>query len=82
LTRRCRHYEHRPPVCREFRVGSAACHRHRAARGFPIPGAIPSAQEVREEFINDIAEWMNSLPPESRYTAEALKRMRTDANRE
>lgn len=56
LTRRCRHYEDRPPVCREFQVGSAACHRHRAVRGLPIPGAIPSAEDVRKELVHSMAE--------------------------
>jgi Fe-S-cluster containining protein len=25
VTRKCRHYEHRPPVCREFEVGGDSC---------------------------------------------------------
>src|SRR5262245_57684796 len=33
VTRRCRYYEHRPQVCRDFEVGSRGCHSHRRARG-------------------------------------------------
>ena len=38
-TRRCRHYEHRPGTCRDFRPGSYSClqWRHR----FGIPGPQP-----------------------------------------
>jgi Fe-S-cluster containining protein len=32
-TRTCRHYEHRPEVCREFEVGSADCRRWRRHEG-------------------------------------------------
>jgi Fe-S-cluster containining protein len=32
-TRRCRHHEHRPEVCRGFVVGSEACLVHREQRG-------------------------------------------------
>jgi Fe-S-cluster containining protein len=31
--RRCRFYEHRPEVCRDFEVGSEDCLGHRKARG-------------------------------------------------
>jgi Fe-S-cluster containining protein len=29
-TRRCKHHEHRPRVCRDFKTGSTACHQWRA----------------------------------------------------
>lgn len=32
-TRRCRHHEHRPTICREFEIGSEDCVRMRAERG-------------------------------------------------
>jgi Fe-S-cluster containining protein len=28
-TRRCRHHEYRPAVCRDFRIGSRGCHQWR-----------------------------------------------------
>jgi Fe-S-cluster containining protein len=28
-TRRCKHYEHRPEICREFEVGGEDCENHR-----------------------------------------------------
>jgi hypothetical protein len=36
-TKRCRHYEHRPAVCRDFEVGKAPCLQHRKAHGLPTP---------------------------------------------
>ena len=32
-TRRCRHYEHRPNVCRTFEIGGASCLGHRERMG-------------------------------------------------
>lgn len=32
-TRSCKHYEHRPTVCRDFIMGSGDCHASRLARG-------------------------------------------------
>lgn len=32
-TRQCRHYEHRPDICREFEMGSPECLDHRERRG-------------------------------------------------
>ena len=32
-TRRCRHYEHRPSICREFEVGGRWCRGHRKDHG-------------------------------------------------
>jgi Fe-S-cluster containining protein len=32
-TRRCKHYQYRPSVCREFEVGGEGCHGHRLAAG-------------------------------------------------
>jgi Fe-S-cluster containining protein len=41
-TRRCRHYEHRPVVCRDFEVGGEECLAHREARGIGRrPGERP-----------------------------------------
>ena len=36
LTGRCKHYEKRPPVCREFEVGSEACLLHRDRRKWEV----------------------------------------------
>jgi Fe-S-cluster containining protein len=33
VSRKCRHYEHRPPVCREFEVGGEDCLAWRQHRG-------------------------------------------------
>lgn len=32
-TKKCRHYEYRPEVCRDFELGSHHCHRLRKAHG-------------------------------------------------
>jgi Fe-S-cluster containining protein len=32
-TRRCKHYEHRPDICRNFDLGCPACRRHRDRHG-------------------------------------------------
>jgi len=32
-TRRCRHYEHRPTTCREFKIGCEGCLSHRERCG-------------------------------------------------
>jgi Fe-S-cluster containining protein len=38
-TKRCRWYEHRPTVCRDFEVRSVECQGHRTSRGLePLPG--------------------------------------------
>jgi uncharacterized protein len=43
-TRQCRHYEHRPPVCRDFAVGGQGCFSWRKKFGLPWPeGLEPSA---------------------------------------
>jgi Fe-S-cluster containining protein len=34
-TRRCRHYEHRPAVCRRFEIASDGCNQWRASIGLP-----------------------------------------------
>lgn len=31
-TKRCKHYEHRPRICRDFAINGKGCKRHRAAR--------------------------------------------------
>ena len=44
MTKKCRHYEHRPNTCREFPVGGKDCVRMRAERGMPDgPTTGPSA---------------------------------------
>ena len=37
-TKKCKHYEHRPGVCRDFNLGSESCHRHRANVGLTVEG--------------------------------------------
>ncbi len=32
----CRHYEYRPPLCREYELGSRACLQLRKTRGLPV----------------------------------------------
>jgi uncharacterized protein len=32
-TKKCRHYEHRPTICRNFEMSSEHCHGHRQTRG-------------------------------------------------
>jgi Fe-S-cluster containining protein len=45
-TKRCRHYEWRPDVCREFPVGGPACFTWRKEYGPPVPdGAVPVKEE-------------------------------------
>ena len=36
VTRQCRHYEHRPEVCRDFEVGSTPCVGMRTDAGFAV----------------------------------------------
>lgn len=36
LTMRCRHYEHRPSICRDFDVGGESCIQMRVAVGFDV----------------------------------------------
>lgn len=36
VTRKCRHYEHRPSVCRDFEVGSTSCVGMRTDAGFAV----------------------------------------------
>jgi Fe-S-cluster containining protein len=38
VTGRCRHYEHRPDVCREFEVGSTSCRESRFLVGLTCKG--------------------------------------------
>jgi uncharacterized protein len=40
-TRRCRHYEHRPAICRDFPVGEGSCLAWRKEFGLPVPGRPP-----------------------------------------
>jgi uncharacterized protein len=43
-TRRCRHYEHRPQICRDFAAGSPACVRWRETYDWPDPrGCRPTS---------------------------------------
>lgn len=45
-TGRCRHYEHRPPICRAFVVGSPGCHGWREAYGHPrLPIDAPDPED-------------------------------------
>jgi uncharacterized protein len=37
VARRCRHYEYRPEVCRDFEPGEDDCLRHRERRGIATP---------------------------------------------
>jgi Fe-S-cluster containining protein len=37
-TKRCRHYEHRPMICRGFAVGGEGCLRRRREEGIATPG--------------------------------------------
>jgi Fe-S-cluster containining protein len=47
-TRRCRHYEHRPPVCRRFEAGGDGCNQWRRGAGYaPLERANDDA--VRSE---------------------------------
>lgn len=36
VTRRCRHYEHRPKICRDFDMGGDDCRRMREQAGFDL----------------------------------------------
>ena len=40
-TRRCRHYDWRPQVCRDFEVGQVWCLGFRRERGIGTPGQAP-----------------------------------------
>jgi Fe-S-cluster containining protein len=46
-TRRCRHYEDRPPVCREFEVGGEGCLGWREEFGINSPHAEPAAAKPK-----------------------------------
>lgn len=46
-TGRCKHYEHRPDVCREFEVGNSGCRALRESVGLTIEG-LPVVDESEE----------------------------------
>lgn len=39
----CKHYEHRPSICREFEPGCEACHIHRSTHGISHSGSEAAA---------------------------------------
>lgn len=47
ITGKCRHYEHRPSVCRDFQVGNESCRDWRSSVGLTIEG-MPVAIEENE----------------------------------
>jgi Fe-S-cluster containining protein len=52
-TRRCRHYEHRPQICRDFEVGGEGCLRWRARGAADLPDdedTIAAPDDDREPF--------------------------------
>jgi hypothetical protein len=40
-TRQCKHYEHRPEICRNFEIGAPACLRHRVKFGLDEGASQP-----------------------------------------
>jgi hypothetical protein len=53
-TKRCRHYEHRPDICREFPVGGLSCLGWRRDFGLPVPDGTPPAGESPEGLVRFI----------------------------
>lgn len=43
VTKRCRHYEHRPQVCRAFSPGEPACNGMRLELGLPKLPEVPES---------------------------------------
>jgi Fe-S-cluster containining protein len=73
-TKRCRHYEHRPDVCREFPLGGLSCLGWRRDFGLPVPDGPPPASETLEDLMaGDLGISVEALDDPRAY-AEALVR--------